>query len=195
MPPAKSSSRPQTVPRVIKWDLHSPPSNTTLNLILSQFHLRAYCVASGALSLFLYDRILALFSSVPYESPSPPGGTATQDLAAHLTNTSLQKDKGEEFVRLFDELVGCRVMKEGASTIHDTTVRRGPRRMMGQAMDPDALREQRATQEAERTQAGGVFTAEDLEDIKSQMSEALSETFKAALEMSVHFQVRPLIIV
>lgn len=35
-----------------------------------------------------------------------------------------------------------------------------------------------------------VLTEEDFEDIKLQMGEALGETFKAALEMSVHFQVR-----
>ncbi|KNZ73456.1 TTL domain-containing protein [Termitomyces sp. J132] len=71
-----------------------------------KFHLRAYCVASGALQVYLYDRILALFSSVPYVEPHD---TTTLDLRPHLTNTSLQTHKGEEGVRLFDELIGCRI--------------------------------------------------------------------------------------
>ncbi|KAG6850836.1 hypothetical protein H0H93_008139 [Arthromyces matolae] len=71
-----------------------------------KFHLRAYCVASGSLQVYLYDRILSLFSSVPYISPVD---ASTIDLTAHLTNTSLQTHKGEENVRLFNELVGCRI--------------------------------------------------------------------------------------
>ncbi|KAF8898573.1 tubulin-tyrosine ligase [Infundibulicybe gibba] len=75
-----------------------------------KFHLRAYCVASGALSVYLYDRVLALFSSVPYQNPatqSQDSGTATLDLTPHLTNTSLQTHRGDEGVRLLEELVGC----------------------------------------------------------------------------------------
>ncbi|KAL1741482.1 tubulin-tyrosine ligase family-domain-containing protein [Schizophyllum fasciatum] len=74
----------------------------------SPFHLRAYCVASGAITLYLYDRILALFSSVPYTPPqsSASDSPSSIDLAPHLTNTSLQTHRGEEGVRLLDELVG-----------------------------------------------------------------------------------------
>ncbi|KIP05570.1 hypothetical protein PHLGIDRAFT_30875 [Phlebiopsis gigantea 11061_1 CR5-6] len=71
-----------------------------------KFHLRAYCVASGALTVYLYTRILALFSSVPYSPPT----SDDLELSAHLTNTSLQTDKGEQFVRLLDELAGCAVL-------------------------------------------------------------------------------------
>lgn len=56
--------------------------------------------------MYLYTRILALFSSLPYVPPT----TDEIDLSAHLTNTSLQTDKGEQFVRLFDELVGCNIL-------------------------------------------------------------------------------------
>jgi len=161
--------------------------------------LRAYCVASGALSLYLYDRVLSLFSSVPYTSPSTLGNgdITNNDLSAHLTNTSLQADKGEAFVRLFDELVGCHVLSypgSGSSSQprgDEGGMRRGPRRMMGQAMDVEKIREDRALRAAEQQSHREVFAEEDLEDIITQMSEALSETFKAALDMSVHFQPLP----
>ncbi|KAF8078459.1 tubulin-tyrosine ligase [Lyophyllum atratum] len=76
-----------------------------------KFHLRAYCLASGALQVYLYDRILALFSAVPYAEPvgNEEEGLLL-DLTPHLTNTSLQTHKGEEGVRLLDELIGCQVL-------------------------------------------------------------------------------------
>ncbi|KAJ7139810.1 tubulin-tyrosine ligase [Mycena epipterygia] len=79
-----------------------------------KFHLRAYCVASGALQLFLFDKILALFSAVPYSQPTAEededGDPLPVNLAPHLTNTSLQTDRGEEGVRLLKELVSCQVL-------------------------------------------------------------------------------------
>ncbi|KAH8987149.1 TTL-domain-containing protein [Lactarius deliciosus] len=78
-----------------------------------KFHLRAYCVATGDVTLYLYTRVLALFSLKPYTHPAPAtdGGI---DLAPHLTNSSLQSHRGEEGVRLLDELVGCHVMSGDA---------------------------------------------------------------------------------
>ncbi|KZT30361.1 tubulin-tyrosine ligase [Neolentinus lepideus HHB14362 ss-1] len=82
--------------------------------ITREFHLRAYVLARGALRVYLYTNILALFSSAPY---GPPSSTADQegnvDLTPHLTNTCLQPDHSEEHVRTLDELVGCTVL--GAS--------------------------------------------------------------------------------
>ncbi|KAJ3718805.1 tubulin-tyrosine ligase family-domain-containing protein, partial [Lentinula raphanica] len=77
-----------------------------------KFHLRAYCVASGALTLYLYNRVLALFSSLPYTVPNASdSSTSTQaDLAPHLTNTSLQTHRGEQGVRLLNELIGCHIL-------------------------------------------------------------------------------------
>ncbi|VDB86489.1 unnamed protein product [Peniophora sp. CBMAI 1063] len=77
-----------------------------------KFHLRVYCVATGAMCLYMYTRILALFSSKAYESPQSGDGNevANVDLAPHLTNTSLQANKGEEGVRLLDELVGLKIL-------------------------------------------------------------------------------------
>ena len=37
-----------------------------------------------------------------------------------------------------------------------------------------------------------LFSQEDLDSVMGQMSVALAETFKAALQMPVHFQVRSL---
>ena len=153
-----------------------------------QFHLRVYCVASGAIKVFMYDRILALFSAVPYKPPSKQSGGGEVDLAAHLTNTSLQTERGEEGVRLLDELVGCHILSapQHASRRQQPL----PPRAMGVAMDPDTLHAARQ-QQAERAQGAQypMLTADDIANLKHQVSEVLAETFKAAVEMSVHFQV------
>ncbi|KAG9314503.1 tubulin-tyrosine ligase family-domain-containing protein [Chiua virens] len=77
-----------------------------------KFHLRTYVVASGALTVFMYERILALFSAEPYRAPSSDLEHIFS-LAPHLTNTSLQTHRGEENVRLLDELIGCRILSGG----------------------------------------------------------------------------------
>ncbi|KAI4294477.1 TTL-domain-containing protein [Schizophyllum commune Loenen D] len=112
-----------------------------------KFHLRAYCVAHGAFTLYLYDRILALFSSVPYTPPKPSSDDVKIDLAPHLTNTSLQTHRGEEGVRLLNELVECTILgsEDGAASTEAT------------------------------------FTEAHIADIVSQMTQILSETFKAAM--------------
>ena len=62
--------------------------------------------------------MLALFSSKPFALPVPvptpaSGDTLAIDLAPHLTNSSLQTtDRGEESVRLLDELIGCHILPE-----------------------------------------------------------------------------------
>lgn len=82
-----------------------------------KFHLRAYCVASGALQVYLYTRVLALFSAVPYAepvvNPTGHGDSIPVDLTPHLTNTSLQGHRGEEVVCLLEELIDCRILSEG----------------------------------------------------------------------------------
>jgi len=118
---------------------------------VKQFHLRAYCVASGTLTLYLYTRTLALFSAVPYASPAIENETV--DMTPHLTNTSLHTHRGEEVVRLFDDLVGCDLLPHIGAT------------------------------------SGWKFKKEDADGIFDQMSAILAETFKAALESPVHFQV------
>lgn len=105
------------------------------------------------MELFLYDRVLALFSAVPYKPPKANDEIpSTIDLTPHLTNTSLQTHMGEEGVRLLQELIGCHVLS--------------------------------GDQKSDRR-----LTSEDVDDIIKQMSLVLSETFKAASQMPVHFQV------
>ena len=129
--------------------LCSPISHVILSdAAYSKFHLRVYCVASGALKVYLYTRILALFSSVPFVLPE--AGDSNPSLTPHLTNTSLQTDRGEAGVRLLDELVGCQILSQGWDR---------------------------------------KFTGEDVGGLVNQIGEILSETFKAALENPVHFQV------
>lgn len=120
-------------------------------------------MASGALSIYLYPQILALFSAVPYVTPvlSEFDGTESHissvDLAPHLTNTSLQTHRGEEGVRLLDELIGCSILSSDES-----------------GKGPDGYL---------------TLTSGDVAAIKDQVAGVLAETFKAALEMPVHFQV------
>ncbi|KAF8973718.1 tubulin-tyrosine ligase family-domain-containing protein [Flammula alnicola] len=81
-------------------------------LVGRKFHLRVYCVSNGDVQLYLYNRILALFSSAPYcPLDSEEIEDSLQiDLRPHLTNTALQTEFGESNVRLLDELEGCRIL-------------------------------------------------------------------------------------
>lgn len=58
-----------------------------------KFHVRTYVLALGALKIFVYRPMLALFASTDYTSPWHSGTelTADIDLAPHLTNTCLQE--------------------------------------------------------------------------------------------------------
>jgi tubulin--tyrosine ligase len=88
-----------------------PNSPTIQDLQGKKFHLRAYCVAEGALNVYLFPKLLALFSSVPYSRPLPAGEDETTiDLRAHLTNSALQTVLGEENVRLLTELIGSTIL-------------------------------------------------------------------------------------
>ncbi|KAI9738894.1 MAG: hypothetical protein M1818_005207 [Claussenomyces sp. TS43310] len=61
-----------------------------------KFHIRAYVVAVGALKVYVYRPMLALFAAAPYVAPgdsshsSRSRASTPPDLAAHLTNTCLQ---------------------------------------------------------------------------------------------------------
>ncbi|KAF9458209.1 tubulin-tyrosine ligase [Collybia nuda] len=94
-----------------------------------KFHIRAYCVCKGALEVYLYDRALALFSSVPYinlaKTPVKSADFPPMDLAPHLTNTSLQSDNGGMSVWLLEELIGRRIMSAHADKLefnHDDMI-------------------------------------------------------------------------
>ncbi|KAK9237643.1 tubulin-tyrosine ligase family-domain-containing protein [Lipomyces kononenkoae] len=67
-----------------------------------KFHIRTYVVASGALKVYVYKDMLALFALQPYTPPE-----LDSDLEVHLTNTCLQGNfKDEGSVRRFWSLEG-----------------------------------------------------------------------------------------
>ena len=101
----------------------------------------------------MYERILALFSPEPYCDPVRSDLEQAILLAPHLTNTSLQAHRGEENVRLLDELIGCRILSGGEES------------------------------------SNNVLNTSDIARIKQQIADALSETFRAAVDQPVHFQV------
>jgi len=51
-----------------------------------KFHFRVYVVAFGAIKVYVWSEILALFAAESYTSPS----VSCEDMAGHLTNTCLQ---------------------------------------------------------------------------------------------------------
>ncbi|KAI8995534.1 tubulin-tyrosine ligase [Trametes punicea] len=173
--------------------LDSTPIPALTDLRGHKFHLRVYCVASGTIRVYVYDRILALFSAMPYIPPSVPAkgeGTNELDLAVHLTNTSLQTERGQAGVRLLDELIGCHVLPCPGHLSRRPHPE--PRDAMGQATDPDAVRiARREASECAFESHYPILSVEDVSELKSQMSDVLSETFKAAVEMSIHFQPLP----
>ncbi|KIJ68279.1 hypothetical protein HYDPIDRAFT_106453 [Hydnomerulius pinastri MD-312] len=129
---------------------------TSCDLRGYKFHLRIYVVASGAITVYMYERILALFSAEPYKSPTHSDDDSEMSLAPHLTNTSLQTHRGEEGVRLFDQLVDCHVLSGEDRSSDDFFLKES-----------------------------------DINGIKEQIADTLSETFKAALEQAIHFQPLP----
>ncbi|KAK6407552.1 hypothetical protein LTR95_018529, partial [Oleoguttula sp. CCFEE 5521] len=67
-----------------------------------KFHIRTYVLALGALKVFVYKPMLALFASKPYTTPTTAD---SNDLTAHLTNTCLQPSPPPPTsVRLFSTL-------------------------------------------------------------------------------------------
>lgn len=71
--------------------LLAPPGEPTQ---LRKFHIRTYVLATGALQVFIYKPMLALFAARPYSPPwsSDFASTETREdaMRAHLTNTCLQ---------------------------------------------------------------------------------------------------------
>ena len=107
------------------------------------------------MTVYLYTRLLSLFSSEPYISPHSSTPQAV-DLRPHLTNTCLQQHRGELGVRLFEELIGCNML---------------PVDVFGS-----------------RT-----LSREDFNEIIKQISGVLADTFQAAAQSPIHFQVSSVI--
>ena len=66
-----------------------------------KFHLRCYALAIGALRVYVYKDLLALFAPLPYIDPSHPGPLNAQ---VHLTNTCLQTQHSSKIVHLLSSL-------------------------------------------------------------------------------------------
>jgi tubulin---tyrosine ligase len=64
-----------------------------------KFHIRAYVVACGAIKVWVWSEMLALFASKTYLSPS----IAKEEMDRHLTNTCLQDGsvKGDNVLRFW----------------------------------------------------------------------------------------------
>ncbi|KXT05541.1 hypothetical protein AC578_3737 [Pseudocercospora eumusae] len=65
-----------------------------------KFHIRTYALAVGALQVYVYRPMLALFAGKPYVGPSA-SALPNEDLSSHLTNTCLQSGEREGSVHAF----------------------------------------------------------------------------------------------
>ncbi|EXJ57598.1 hypothetical protein A1O7_07946 [Cladophialophora yegresii CBS 114405] len=61
-----------------------------------KFHIRAYVLAVGALKVYVYREMLALFAAKEYQTPASTTGPDMLDLAQHLTNTCFQDEATKE---------------------------------------------------------------------------------------------------
>lgn len=57
-----------------------------------KFHIRTYVLAVGAIKVYVYKEMLALFAALPYQPPSETDGTEALNLSQHLTNTCFQDE-------------------------------------------------------------------------------------------------------
>lgn len=83
----KYDEEEETVTNVREWIVQRYIDNPKLLPSVSnrKFHLRVYIVAHGDLRVYVYDGILALFASLPYEKHFTP-----EDNLRHITNTCAQ---------------------------------------------------------------------------------------------------------
>ncbi|KAK5722971.1 hypothetical protein LTR17_014103 [Elasticomyces elasticus] len=65
-----------------------------------KFHIRTYVLAVGALKVYVYRPMLALFAGHQYQAPTT-SNTSPSHLNAHLTNTCLQTGEREGSVHAF----------------------------------------------------------------------------------------------
>ncbi len=77
--------------------LQSPTGSDTS---LRKFHIRTYVLAVGALKIYVYKPMLALFAATPYSPPTAAEQldpeARDQALKAHLSNTCLQDSRERE---------------------------------------------------------------------------------------------------
>jgi hypothetical protein len=141
--------------------LLQPPNSASEGL--RKFHIRTYVLATGALQVFVYRPMLALFAARAYV---PPWGQVLQEdreeaMRAHLTNTCLQ-DSGdrEGSVGLFWSLPDSLPSQPSFTTGNETV----------------------------KLEANGGWKEKAFE----QLCKITGETFEAAARgMSIHFQPLP----
>lgn len=68
-----------------------------------KFHIRTYVLATGQLKVYVYDRMLMLFSAEKYHNPNLENGNIVDEdgimeMTGHLTNTCLQDSTDEKVV-------------------------------------------------------------------------------------------------
>lgn len=67
-----------------------------------KFHIRTYVLATGQLNVYVYDRMLMLFSAEDYNNPDVGGEIVDEDgmidMTGHLTNTCLQDSTDKKVV-------------------------------------------------------------------------------------------------
>lgn len=72
-----------------------------------KFHIRTYVVVSGAIKVYVFRDMLALFALSPYRKPASDSEDGSISLHGHLTNTCLQgEEKDDKSVDLFWNLKG-----------------------------------------------------------------------------------------
>lgn len=84
-----------------------------------KFHLRVYVLAVGAIKVYVYQNVLALFAGTKYH---PPDGDNV-DLRGHLTNTCFQDETVDDLsVRVFSDLpIGAEAKQKVMSDINAIT--------------------------------------------------------------------------
>jgi tubulin--tyrosine ligase len=69
-----------------------------------KFHIRTYVLAYGALKVYVYREMLALFAAEAYVEPGAGHDGSGEDMKGHLTNTCLQDGTREGSVLKFWDL-------------------------------------------------------------------------------------------
>ncbi|OUM55311.1 hypothetical protein BVG19_g4825 [[Candida] boidinii] len=68
-----------------------------------KFHIRTYVVSKGSIEVFVYKRMLMLFSENSYHDPHSSNEDSEIDMSGHLTNTCLQHETEKTVVIEFDK--------------------------------------------------------------------------------------------
>ena len=92
-----------------------------------KFHVRSYVLAVGALQVYVYGQMLALFASAPYTAPNAGSqdnptsdGAFKMDSYVHLTNTCRQSGNPEgSVIRFVDLDLGSYLPKSWLSDTYD----------------------------------------------------------------------------